>query len=127
MRIAYYFEREEARILVSILEALEWRPVGLDDLLQELTLELGWAAIAFICHGCGIDTREISEYYMVQDAIWLKAFPHGSGMLCIGCLEDRIGRTLTSEDFIDAPINKGMFGHSERMLARLAGPMSSIP
>ena len=43
---------------------------------------------------------------MVHDALWLKANPTDSGMLCIGCLEVRLGRTLTSEDFTDAPINQ---------------------
>jgi hypothetical protein len=28
-----------------------------------------------------------------------------SGMLCVGCLERRLGRQLTHRDFIDYPIN----------------------
>lgn len=31
--------------------------------------------------------------------------PHQIGHLCIGCVEIRLGRTLTAADFIDAPVN----------------------
>jgi hypothetical protein len=36
------------------------------------------------------------EYYMVHDIVWASAFmgPY-DGMLCIGCLERRLGRPLT--------------------------------
>jgi len=61
---------------------------------------------------------------MVTDEVWNAAWPTGRGMLCIGCLEDRLGRQLTSDDFTDAPINQGVFGYSERLRQRLAG---SIP
>lgn len=68
------------------------------------------------CADCGIDTappigqgrdRKIGrwEHYMVHDHIW-KEFGVGDGFLCIGCLEDRLGRKLTPLDFIDLPINK---------------------
>lgn len=45
-----------------------------------------------------VDTR--SETYIVHDHIWMAAGmePWG-GCLCIGCLERRIGRRLTPEDF----------------------------
>lgn len=76
----------------------------------------------FDCLDCGVNTLSIDEYYMVQFGLWDKATSSArSGMLCIGCLETRIGRTLTSEDFIEAPINYGFFGASQRMRDRL-GP-----
>jgi hypothetical protein len=42
---------------------------------------------------------------MVSDEVWLEANPKGRGMLCIGCLEERLNRLLTKDDFIDAPVN----------------------
>ena len=40
------------------------------------------------------------EYYSVGDDVWAASglAPHG-GMLCLACLERRIGRPLTGEDF----------------------------
>ncbi len=69
------------------------------------------------CVDCGIDTIEIDEYYMVWNDIWPL---EGRGMLCIGCLENRLGRELTREDFTDAPINE-IFTYSDRLKNRLGG------
>lgn len=74
----------------------------------------------FECAACSIDTLHINEYYMVTDEVWEAAWPKRYGMLCIGCLENRLGRELTAEDFTDAPINRGYFKYSERLAARLA-------
>jgi|SRR5262245_42339514 len=43
---------------------------------------------------------EHCEVYMVRDSVWKAAGmePMG-GCLCIGCLEKRLGRTLTPKDF----------------------------
>lgn len=57
------------------------------------------------CKDCNCDTYGNSkDYYMVHDEIWDK---HGAGrdMLCIDCLEKRIGRKLVYEDFTDCPLN----------------------
>lgn len=75
---------------------------------------------AFECAACGQNTLHINEYYMVTDEVWQTAWPEDRGMLCIGCLEERLSRKLTAEDFTDAPINRGYFGYSERLAARLA-------
>jgi len=64
------------------------------------------------CADCGLDTIAEGEWYMVEDAIWEQAWGHisrgtpGEQILCIGCLEKRIGRALTSSDFTDAPTNE---------------------
>lgn len=75
------------------------------------------------CDDCGVDTHEIGEYYMVQDALWDSVAPHLGCFLCIGCLEGRINRRLTKEDFTDAPVNDPEFpfgnGKSDRFLSRL--------
>ncbi len=61
------------------------------------------------CNDCNIDTRFINEYYMVNDDVWLKAVPGKKGILCIGCLEHRLGRELKPRDFsekLDLSVNK---------------------
>lgn len=77
----------------------------------------------FDCIKCDIDTLEIGEYYMVHNHIWLSANsnPNGNGMMCIGCLEQQLGRRLTLEDFTSAPINHMRRSYrSNRLEKRLA-------
>jgi hypothetical protein len=64
---------------------------------------------------------ELTEIYAVKAQIWKAAGmePMG-GCLYIGCLEKRLGRTLTAKDFVRKhPFNK-MPG-TERLLARREG------
>jgi len=85
-----------------------------------------------LCDGCGVNTSKIKEYYMVHDEIWLSVSEDVYGMLCIGCLEERLGRRLTPDDFMDCPVNNWKFtppprkwrhlSHcSDRLLSRLTG------
>lgn len=81
----------------------------------------------FTCVDCRNDTAAMHEYYMVHDAIWAQVGmqPHG-GMLCIGCLEDRLGRMLTNLDFTAAPVNSGFFcDQSARLRDRIHGVLVS--
>lgn len=73
----------------------------------------------FDCYDCGVDTHEIQEYFSVHDVIWDHvAWEDPSIILCIGCTEDRLMRELNEFDFMDAPVNQGCFGMSERMRNR---------
>ena len=58
--------------------------------------------VDFSCKDCASD---YDEDYMVQNDFW-KAYGGGDGMLCIGCLEKRIGRKLRRQDFTDLPVNE---------------------
>lgn len=76
---------------------------------------------AFNCVDCDIHTGVIGEYYMVANELWDK---HGveNGMLCIGCLEIRLQRTLTKSDFTECALNEVNNVHyrkSQRLLNRL--------
>lgn len=62
-------------------------------------------SISFKCIDCGMNTKA-KEYYSLHDAVWFKAHSSKHGMLCIGCVERRLGRRLMPSDFNDAPINK---------------------
>lgn len=69
----------------------------------------------FMCHDCGHDTREMGELYMLFDWAWqyvVRAKRTGPvHMLCIGCVEQRIGFTLTQDWFSSAPQNFPWPGH----------------
>jgi len=58
---------------------------------------------------------------MVRDEIWEAASrDHDPArILCIGCLEQRIGRQLTPGDFADLPLNEPGGLESPRLLDRL--------
>lgn len=74
----------------------------------------------FECLGCGVDTAEIHEYYMIHDHLWLRVNPADYGMLCISCLEERLGRRLRHYDFTDAPLNiSNAWKRSDRLTDRL--------
>jgi hypothetical protein len=60
----------------------------------------------FDCVDCGLNTKATHEYYMVNDELWLSSgMGFFDGMLCITCLEKRIGRKLNHNDFLKMPIN----------------------
>jgi hypothetical protein len=69
------------------------------------------------CSDCGVD---YDEFYMVHKHIW-SAVGVGDGWLCIGCLEQRLGRKLNCADFTDAPCNtEEDYDRSLRLQDRLA-------
>lgn len=55
----------------------------------------------FGCVDCGENVSDLDEYaYMVSDAVWAAAgLEPNDGKLCIGCIEQRLGRTLVASDF----------------------------
>jgi len=54
----------------------------------------------FHCVDCGKCTSSSGEYYMVYDDVWAASGLGGNdGMLCLHCLEQRIGRDLSFDDF----------------------------
>lgn len=78
----------------------------------------------FRCMDCNVDTFR-SEYYMLKHEIWdyIVSFENSRKMLCIGCVEERLGRELTGSDFLDCPANelskKGYWPSSDRLQDRL--------
>lgn len=58
----------------------------------------------WLCKDCGKDTFiERKDYYMVTHDLWYK-FGVGNGMLCMDCIENRIGRKLTKSDILVCPL-----------------------
>lgn len=73
----------------------------------------------WLCIDCNIDTGRIGEFYFVQTNLWLQAVGSINGMLCIGCLEKRIGRQLIKHDFTDCYLNSPKGIKSLRLQDRL--------
>lgn len=74
----------------------------------------------FLCVDCGVDTGKAHEFYFVDTKLWLSVMPSINGMLCVGCLEKRLGRQLRASDFPDVTINSPKHGSkSMRLLSRL--------
>lgn len=75
----------------------------------------------FNCLDCGVDTNAINEYYMVTYTVWHAAMGGDMrGMLCIGCLEKRLGRRLQRSDFSEHMDRMSLFvGLSDRLKDRL--------
>lgn len=87
------------------------------------------------CEDCGVGTFTAGEYYMVRDELWEQAWAgrrkpwHSLGreILCIGCLEKRIGRTLKRSDFPDFPVNDPEQDDiSDRLRARLTADSGGL-
>lgn len=73
-----------------------------------------------LCKDCGTDTD--LEYYMVHNYLWKIAHnnKYEDGYLCVGCIEERLGRQLNKEDFTNYPINDiNYWEKSERLKSRL--------
>lgn len=73
------------------------------------------------CDGCGYETLKIPfEWYTVHDAVWAAAgLRTHDAVLCVGCLEERLGRRLTPDDFRAVPINRLDQHMSDRLLDRM--------
>lgn len=68
------------------------------------------------CRSCGVDTEDINEFYMVHNEMWEEFGV--DGQLCIGCLEESLGRELESDDFSECPLNYDWKLMSPRLKAR---------
>lgn len=60
----------------------------------------------FFCADCGYDTCK-RHYYMLKSDLWKRIVPEDfcNVMLCLDCVEDRLGRWLKPSDFSDARVN----------------------
>jgi len=93
-----------------------------------------------LCNDCGMDTepwpphRGTQEHYIVRDDVWQQAgmppgrydpdnhlaILGGGGVLCVGCIEKRLGRLLTLDDF--SPITHHLLKgctNTPRLLSRV--------
>jgi hypothetical protein len=92
------------------------------------------------CTDCEVGTITIGERFMVKDEVWEDAWDvwaernkmwarrvPGQMVLCVGCLEARLGRELCATDFTDVPLNNSdEYERSARLLDRLRRPSARI-
>jgi hypothetical protein len=95
--------------------------------------------LSLYCTDCTADTVPPDgpdEYYIVTDEVWAEAggiagtscVHDGDLILCIGCLEARVGRTLDEADFPSfRPVNKPSPWHTERLNDRLGWSPQKYP
>jgi hypothetical protein len=99
-----------------------------------------WRGDGAKCADCETDTLEIDEFYGVTNEVWAAAWTKqpppptlaplgfelayvGPLFLCVGCLEQRLGRALNRADFVDCLGNDpNRYKFSERLLNRLRRP-----
>lgn len=72
--------------------------------LEDASAWLGRFVVLSPCFDCGIDVMKSGHWYIVHDHVWAVTGV-GKGFLCIDCLERRLARRLTRDDFTDAPVN----------------------
>ncbi len=62
-----------------------------------------------LCQDCQINVYHSDNYsYMLKHSVWRRVDPHGTSMLCIPCVERRLGRELRAS----------RHGHSQTMTIR---------
>ena len=73
----------------------------------------------FLCLDCKQDTGKMHEHYFIHTEIWLSVVGNKTGMLCVGCLENRLNRRLTKTDFPDITVNNPRYeAKSQRLMER---------
>lgn len=82
------------------------------------------------CTDCGVST--IDESFMpIRQPIWEKAYPGyssgvgvGSSRPCVECLEERLGRMLTPDDFLKGTLP--VASQSARLRSRIIGDRTCV-
>lgn len=77
----------------------------------------------FLCLDCRVDTGKLYEHYMLVESTWTKVHNSKFGMLCVGCVENRLGRKLTKVDFNSSFVNDPKL---HRMSARLLERLTAV-
>lgn len=78
--------------------------------------------MATTCGDCALDLSALKEFaYIVRDDVWYSVGLKRDSFSCIGCLEKRLGRSLTPADFRDEMINEWCESQSDRLRSRIRG------
>lgn len=65
---------------------------------------------------CGKDTfLDDKDYYMVRHELWRKLVG-GQGMLCMDCMEGRLGHKLRKEEILPCVVTEHMNPYTKQIL-----------
>jgi hypothetical protein len=68
------------------------------------------------CKNCGKDTfLNDKDYYMVRHDIWAK-IGVGTDMLCMGCMENRLGHTLRKYEILRCLVTEQENPYTKKIL-----------
>ena len=83
----------------------------------------GWLAAPARITRCMDCAQDVSyEFFVIHNDLWEQAVgDHRLGWICVPCLERRLGRQLTREDFKLCPANVTTFRKTQRVLDRMGG------
>jgi hypothetical protein len=76
------------------------------------------------CLDCSKDTDITEEFYVLRDDLWRRLVRRTwrGGMLCLDCVERRLGRALHRGDFANVPVNQQQARKCPALARRLATP-----
>ena len=70
----------------------------------------------WLCKDCGKDCFiDDKDYYMVNHEMWNK-YGVGTDMLCMDCMEERIGHKLTANDILRCPLTESFNPYTKAIL-----------
>ena len=87
------------------------------DDCQIIKKEMKDNTVEWDCKCCGknCDTNK-KDYYMIKDDLWEKVYPQTKGMLCMDCLEGKLGRKLTKSDILVCHLTKNINPYTRAIL-----------
>lgn len=69
------------------------------------------------CLDCGKDCiKDDKDYYMIQHELWMNLVGSHEGMLCMNCLETRLGHKLRKEEILSCPLTEWMNPYTAQIL-----------
>lgn len=120
-----YIEKYDGRTNPMWQRRVEmFRGMPAEEVKQHL-IALEKSKTEFKCMDCGDNVIDKKEYqYMVRQPVWRQAVKFSvdpspaRDLLCVNCLEKRLGRQLDPADFTDAPINREAVNKSQKLRDR---------
>lgn len=71
----------------------------------------------WLCLDCGKDCiKDEKDYYMIQHELWMDLVGSREGMLCMDCLETRLGHKLRKEEILPCPLTEFMNPYTAAIL-----------
>jgi len=70
----------------------------------------------WLCADCGKDTFiDPKDFYMIRFELW-DIIGVGGGMLCMDCIEKRVGHALTKNEILPCPLTEYINPYTSKIL-----------